>query len=206
MRRKLIVLALATIAGGLVLIMISELAPAPTEEAELAELRADVSALRGEVRRRNAPASYVERVGAKDRADHEPAPRDAAAVGEASLEGQAAEPAAMTFERSQAQVRDAFAEESVDAQWSGAATGQLTSLLHGRLPSGSQLGAIQCRTTMCQIEVRHADAETAQTFLMKGFRGWPGSLFVASDREDQGQRAMTIIASREGHEPPLGPR
>lgn len=101
---------------------------------------------------------------------------------------------------------EAFGQESTDPHWSADATRKLDVAIRDHLPKGSRLGAIECHTTMCQVEVFHTDPSASQMFLMNAFRSWPGSLFVAKDREEQGEHAVTIIASREGHEPPLAPR
>jgi hypothetical protein len=79
-------------------------------------------------------------------------------------------------------------------------------VVRGHLPGGSQLVSLECRTTMCQMTVTHASPQTHAAFLMDGLRDWPGSVFVAGEQQDAGRLAVTLIAAREGTEPPIGPR
>ncbi len=115
-------------------------------------------------------------------------------------------PPPVTLEQSQRAVLGAFTQEVADAEWSSDAAQELETIVRGRLPAGSRLGSVDCRTTMCQIEVAHADERAAQAFLMDGFGDWPGSRFVAGQRQEAGEQVVTIIASRQGHEPPIAPR
>jgi hypothetical protein len=112
----------------------------------------------------------------------------------------------MTYEQSQTNVLAAFVEEAPDARWSGDATRKLDAITRSNLPSGSRVNSIECRTTMCQMEVTHTDPVAHSAFLMEGFRGWPGSIFVAGETERGGELVVSLIAAREGTEPPLGPR
>lgn len=59
---------------------------------------------------------------------------------------------------------------------------------------------------MCQVDVSHTAHEAHEAFLMDGFRGWGGAVFVAGDKQQYGERLVTLLVSREGMELPLGPR
>ena len=112
-------------------------------------------------------------------------------------------PALVTLEQSQGHVLSAFADERVDPAWSHEASRSLERLVRGHLPSGSRVQSIECRTTMCEVEVFHANASAHGPFIVDGFSGWPGSVFVAAEKEERGSLSVKFIAFREGAEPPF---
>ncbi len=121
-------------------------------------------------------------------------------------EAHAQKPPPITFEESQQRVLSAFAAEAVDSSWGPEAARKLEGIVRSHLPAGSRLGGVECRSSMCEVSVTHADAKAQSDFLMGGFHGWPGSLFVTGEKQEHGQIAVTIIAAREGTEPPIAPR
>jgi hypothetical protein len=121
-------------------------------------------------------------------------------------EAEAPRPPPITFEESQLRVRSAFATEPIDASWGPDAERTLGGIVRSHLPAGSRLEGLACRTSMCEVRIIHADARAQAEFLRTGFHGWPGSLFVAEQAQDHGETAVTIIAAREGTEPPIAPR
>jgi hypothetical protein len=112
----------------------------------------------------------------------------------------------VTFEESQERVRSAFAAESIDASWGPDAERTLERIVRSHLPSGSRLDKLACRSSMCEVQLTLGDPGAQGTFLRTGFQGWPGSLFVAGEKQDGGAATVTIIAAREGTEPPMAPR
>ncbi len=185
-------------------------------EQQLARLQADLETLRAGIQQRQGPGAGQGGAGRDGglRNDSEVAElvrREARAEAQRALDQRGAgeappPPPRVTLGQSQTNALAAFEEESEDRGWSGDATRTLETTIRERLPTGSRLGSIDCRSTMCQVQVAHADASAAQTFLLNGFGNWPGSLFVAKEVQEAGEQIVTIIASREGHEPPLGPR
>jgi hypothetical protein len=129
-----------------------------------------------------------------------------AALAEHDPRDQAQNAPPITFEDSQQRVRSAFAAETVDAEWSPDAERKLEGIVRSHLPTNSRLNSLACRSSMCEVQVTHADAKAQADFLMTGFRGWPGSLFVTAEKPEHGEIAVTIIAAREGTEPPIAPR
>ena len=121
-------------------------------------------------------------------------------------EAQAPRAPAITFEESQERVRSAFAAEAVDASWGPGAERTLERIVRAHLPSGSRLDRLACRSSMCEVQLTHTAPGTQADFLRTGFQGWPGSLFVAEEKQERGEVAITIIAAREGTEPPIAPR
>jgi hypothetical protein len=121
-------------------------------------------------------------------------------------EGQARRSPSITFEESQRRVLSAFAAEAVDASWGPDAERKLERIVRSHLPAGSRLNGLACRSSMCELQLTHADARIQADFLRNGFHEWPGSLFVSEETKEHGEVAVTIIASREGTEPPIAPR
>jgi hypothetical protein len=64
------------------------------------------------------------------------------------------------------------------------------------------LVSVECRTTMCLVEVRHADTNASRSWLRGGFKGWPGALFIAGDVDKGGSDEQTVVAIRENTTPP----
>lgn len=112
----------------------------------------------------------------------------------------------ITFEDSRQRVQSAFATEAVDASWASEAEHKLEGIVRGHLPTGSRLSGLACHASMCEVDVTHADSKAQADFLLTGFTGWPGSLFVAGETPQHGEVAVTIFAAREGTELPIAPR
>ncbi|WP_223642584.1 hypothetical protein [Corallococcus sp. EGB] len=108
-----------------------------------------------------------------------------------------------SFEQSRARVMTAFSEEPVDSDWSGRATQTLNETLRQHLPSSSHVKALDCRSTLCRVELVHRSAADSAPFLMEGLRAWPGSIFVASEVQEGTDYVVTLIAAKEGTRPPL---
>jgi hypothetical protein len=112
----------------------------------------------------------------------------------------------ITFEESRRRVLSAFAAEAVDASWGPDAEHKLERMVRSHLPASSRLNSVACRSSMCELQLTHADAKTHADFVRSGFHEWPGSLFVSEEPKEHGEVAVTIIAAREGTEPPIAPR
>jgi hypothetical protein len=125
-----------------------------------------------------------------------------AAKGEAA--GAAVKAPPITFEESQQHVLAAYAEEAVDAKWSAEAVRTLEAAVRSHMPARSRLKSIECRATMCRLEVVHGRVEDENPFIMDGFAKWPGSIMLAGESRDGEGIAVTLIASREGTQPPIG--
>ena len=121
-------------------------------------------------------------------------------------EAQAPSAPSLTFEESEQRVRSAFAAEAVDASWGPNAERTLERIVRSHLPPGSRLDRLACRSTMCEVQLTHADPKAQADFQLTGFQGWPGALFVTEEKQEGGGAVVTIIAAREGTEPPMAPR
>lgn len=115
-------------------------------------------------------------------------------------------PSPVVYDDSRESVLVTYDDETSDPDWSATAASELDDLLRRNLPGGSRLDALECRSTMCRIDLSHPDAEAHSRFVMEGLRDWPGSIFVADEIQKDGEYIVTLYAAREGTELPLGPR
>jgi hypothetical protein len=107
-----------------------------------------------------------------------------------------------TLEEVQANVLTAYGREAGDPTWGPEASRKLEASLREALPRGSRLLSIDCRATMCLVEVEHPDERSAQAWLLPGFQDWPGSVLVAGERQEQGAVVQTLVPIRRGATPP----
>jgi hypothetical protein len=104
----------------------------------------------------------------------------------------------MTLAQEQEQVLVAYGRESVDPTWRRDAETRLDTAVRASLPDGSRLLSLECRTTMCMLEVSHKDEGAAhavgrRSWLLAASRGWDGSFFVAGERRERGEIVQTVI-------------
>lgn len=111
-----------------------------------------------------------------------------------------------TQEQVQETVLSAYAKEENDSSWSRNAERQITAELNHELPDGSRLLSVECRTTMCYIEVSHTDDTIAGSFLMKAFREWHGGVMVAGQEKNGTGATQALVAFRENTVPPYARR
>lgn len=108
------------------------------------------------------------------------------------------------YQANQALMEVSFAEEEVESGWMRRARGALQEKLASRLPSTSSLRDIDCRSSTCRVELRHADAEAARTFAMKAFSDtndpvWSGpSTFDPPEANADGSVTVVMYLGREG--------
>jgi len=132
----------------------------------------------------------------------DPVPASSAAEAQSNddLPGTQAPP--MRLEQGQKNVLAAYEAESTDPKWSGDAYQKMDASTRQKLPSGSRVRSLECRSTMCKVVAWHTTSEAAQSFLMDGFHDWPGARFVADEVSEGGGVRVTLIAAREGTQLP----
>jgi hypothetical protein len=103
-----------------------------------------------------------------------------------------------------------FQSERVDASWADGARSIAENGLASRLPEGSRLGVVECRTTVCRVESVHdsqlqASKFSRDTFADHNKRPWKGSYATGLIAEDKttGQVTMVTFLLRESAELPL---
>jgi hypothetical protein len=108
----------------------------------------------------------------------------------------------LTQEQVQENVLNAYGKEARDPAWSPEAARKLNEIVRQTLPDSSRLVSLECRTTMCLVEVRHKDEETSQSWLRTSFHDWPGAIFVARGDEEDGAFLQTLIPIKPDTVPP----
>ncbi|NOK39679.1 hypothetical protein D7W79_40845 [Corallococcus exercitus] len=138
--------------------------------------------------------------------------RPAAPAGEADAEKDTGEdvpppppvrPPPPSFEQSRTRVFNAFAAEPVDGDWSARASRTLDDAFRAHLPATSRVKSLECRATLCRVELVHRAQTDHGAFLMNGLRTWPGSVFIANEAQEGDDYVVTLLASKEGTRPPL---
>jgi hypothetical protein len=90
--------------------------------------------------------------------------------------------------------------EPIDAAWSQLAEAQLQEAA-AEAPRGFGLGAIACRSTLCRVELAHADQGGADA--QESFVGSVSALFSEVALDSRGPRTVAFLA-RAGHGLPAG--
>ncbi|QAT82764.1 dihydrolipoamide acetyltransferase [Corallococcus coralloides] len=112
-------------------------------------------------------------------------------------------PPPASFEQSRTRVFNAFAAEPVDGDWSASASRTLDDAFRAHLPGTSRVKSLECRATLCRVELVHRAQADHGAFLMNGLRTWPGSVFIANEAQEGNDYVVTLLASKEGTNPPL---
>jgi hypothetical protein len=124
---------------------------------------------------------------------------------ESTPPGEATRP--KTDEEVQAQVLVAYGAEKRDSTWGRDTEQKLDSLVRASLPQGSRLLSLECRTTMCKMEISHADERTANprpgpSWMASIVEGWgEGSLYVAGVRHEGNEIVQTLIPLKGNRSP-----
>lgn len=105
------------------------------------------------------------------------------------------------------QFRNAFVRERVDSAWSGGASAQIREALATHLPPGTSIRELECRQTMCSVELKHKSVEdfrnTIRTMLPGGeVPLWGGALNAVITTESDGDVTGAVFIAREGHQLP----
>jgi hypothetical protein len=100
-----------------------------------------------------------------------------------------------------AHIQAVFAREADDPAWDPES--DLHDKLEGILPAGSTLRSLECRSSMCRLDMTHVDMESYQEFatdfLLAHTRPlWPGpSLFDLSSAPDKGEVIVVGYLGRD---------
>jgi hypothetical protein len=129
-------------------------------------------------------------------------------LSEEELKAQEVEAAARDHQRSLARMQAYEASlraESIDAAWSNEAVDALKEAFTSQELSATGLQDIECRATLCRIEVVHADEEKRReferTFVEKVAPVLPSAVMHTEEHED-GSSATTVYLARQGHQLP----
>jgi hypothetical protein len=102
-------------------------------------------------------------------------------------------------------IEDSFTTQSMDGAWATPARQTLRDRLSTLSRSTlSSLGDVDCRSSICRVEITHRDSEAAQQFASKAFsepteRAWNGPvLIMPSQPSADGSLASVVYLGRDG--------
>lgn len=198
-----------TLTGGVV---IYDLADQHRHEAQLGQVRADLSSL-------STAVAQTQRSASQERAHAAHAPVVVAAPSiEAPLPKRAPSdptPSGSADEHrpDPAEVRvkidAAFTREGVDPMWATQAQAMAQTRLAATLPETSTLRTIECHSSMCRFETIHEDADHVHQFVQRAFMNaetqiWNGGFFSTAVPED-GTDKLVIVSYLARDEEELDP-
>jgi hypothetical protein len=108
-----------------------------------------------------------------------------------------------------AALENSLSSEPMDANESMAAAAELASVIQGPASEKTQVGEVQCQSTLCRIDVSHADPQAEMQFTLSlnqidTFRESEG--FVQRLPRNDGGVDTVVYVSRAGHHLPVPPR
>jgi hypothetical protein len=106
-------------------------------------------------------------------------------------------------------LRDSFATEQKDPNWSADTEEKVSATFSRKLQEGSLIRSLECRSTMCLVELQQKTLEQFQKFVDGALihtggepQFWgPASAFVV-DTGPSGEVSVMVALAREGHELP----
>lgn len=98
---------------------------------------------------------------------------------------------------------EAFATEDADPEWSEDASNRAVTVFSAALPAGSSIRDVDCRGSLCRVEIRHGSREAHAALLealmqTPGFWDGPGSLARTTD--ESGAEVTLAFLGRPGAE------
>jgi hypothetical protein len=179
---------------------------------ELARLRQQTTDLQSTLDRSSvrmgAGLAAVSRLGAlAEAARARPAPAPDKAEGTAPAPAEPAHEHAPPPDpaETRAQYQQAFSLEPVDRDWSSSAQAKLQEAVSALMPKTSQVVSLECRTSLCRVQVRHRNLDDYRSFTQDAYlKGdthiWNGQMFstLVGDPTNDGVMTVAFLA-REGH-------
>lgn len=102
-----------------------------------------------------------------------------------------------------------FAAEVIDGAWAAAARRDLRDRISALLPSTSSLADVDCRASMCRVELVHREAAGSQRFMQAAFfdpkdRVWSGPGFaIPAETGSDGTVTVVLYLARDGASFPM---
>lgn len=204
MKHKLIAaIALPCALGvGLAYVFASRTAGARTnadtsDGAALSELQAEVKQLKQELSARRTERAVevlkAARHGDSNAPDGEGAEEEAQGQpGPAALSAAATSARPLTEEEAGFRLENRFASEPVDAAWRREATAILQRQFTAKAGPGSRVTEIDCKQSLCRVEMVHKDFDT--------YRDFGHATFTSSSAEWRGGAMMHVVGDREAGE------
>jgi hypothetical protein len=94
-----------------------------------------------------------------------------------------------------------FDAEPVDASWAGTTQRELAGKLRGLAGSSSSVQTVDCRNTLCRVELINDNRDVGGDLLRSFMRSnaWPGSgMAIRGEPDPKGRVALTLYLAREG--------
>jgi hypothetical protein len=101
-------------------------------------------------------------------------------------------------------VEAGFAAETVDREWAPGARRDLSDHVAALLPQASSVRDVDCRSSMCRLELVVADAAASERFMRQAFASpatsvWSGGGFAEpAQANPDGSLAVVLYLAREG--------
>jgi hypothetical protein len=124
----------------------------------------------------------------KDNAPHEVHPRRQA-------------PVERTEEERRVYASAIFDAEPVDTSWARATQRELTGKLRELVGGSSSVQAVDCKNTLCRVELNNDNDKAGQDFLRTFLRShaWGGNgMAIRGEPDSKGRVALTMYLAREG--------
>jgi hypothetical protein len=102
-------------------------------------------------------------------------------------------------------IKNAFQTQNTDEQWSADVTDTITAVFANKSFLDAELSQVQCRSTLCIVEVEHRDSSAVDEFDMEFQMQIGGQLpqtNYTSTQNDDGSVTVTMYMAREGYEFP----
>lgn len=102
-------------------------------------------------------------------------------------------------------IKNAFQTQETDEQWSADVTESITAVFADKSFSDTALAQVQCRSTLCIVEVDHPNSSAVDEFDMEFQMQMGGQLpqtNYTSKQNDDGSVTVTMYMAREGYEFP----
>lgn len=114
-------------------------------------------------------------------------------------------PAAMEPEEIRVRIGSRFEDEQPDRAWTSTAEELVRTRLAPRLPEGSTLISVECRSSMCRLLSAHSGPDSYKKFLEAAFKNpesqpWNGASFATPtpERDRDGNVITVAYLAREG--------
>lgn len=178
--------------------------------SEVALLRSDLSEVRGQLRRlmQTSSSSAASTKAAQDQPSDTAQDWSSAPLSEQELQEEEANAIEEERQRSLARMQAAEAalrQETTDAVWSAQAVDTIRSAMENDGLAGTVLQDIECRATLCRMEVVHANPTMQSVFendvRFEVARFLPRAMMHSEERFD-GTISATIYLAREGQDLP----
>ncbi len=98
-------------------------------------------------------------------------------------------------------LENAYVQEHADPAWAEATADQIVESWTAQLPAGSSIADIECRTTLCRVEVRH-EGEAGHAAILDAVVGgtffWSGAGSFELEQDPGGPPRSVAYLAREG--------